>query len=433
MNLKQFKKPIYALLSRGLGLGLQFVMIVFLSRALGAAAMGIYSLFNSWLMIFFSVAEVGNGTSVMRTVSVLNGQQKKHLIRAFVMHALAVVSVAGLLIALLVWWLPVDWIVQLTGDDVPFKIMIMAAIAGIATVIMRVLASALTAMGFINLALTLEKTLLPAAILVLLTAYWLIGQTLTIDAYLIWHILALFFIALLMLVYLIKLTANKTASGEQSPQESAPAALNKSLWSFWGIGIANIVFMNLPFLILPQFASIVETGIFGAAFRLINLGSIVLVTLAAFFGPRFAQLYADKNLAGLRKALRQSQLFSLMVYAPLFLLMMFVPQWLLGLFGDEFVDGAVFLMIMAVGQLINTATGLVGYMMNMMHREKIEFMITLSVLAGVFIMMMILGQIQGVMGIAIAYAIGMAIKNLLSLFFALRHINSLGVIEFEKS
>jgi len=369
----------------------------------------------------------------MRTVSVLNGQQKKHLIRAFVMHALAVVSVAGLLIALLVWWLPVDWIVQLTGDDVPFKIMIMAAIAGIATVIMRVLASALTAMGFINLALTLEKTLLPASILVLLTAYWLIGQTLTIDAYLIWHILALFFIALLMLVYLVKLTANKTASGEQSPQESAPAALNKSLWSFWGIGIANIVFMNLPFLILPQFASIVETGIFGAAFRLINLGSIVLVTLAAFFGPRFAQLYADKNLAGLRKALRQSQLFSLMVYAPLFLLMMFVPQWLLGLFGDEFVDGAVFLMIMAVGQLINTATGLVGYMMNMMHREKIEFMITLSVLAGVFIMMMILGQIQGVMGIAIAYAIGMAIKNLLSLFFALRHINSLGVIEFEKS
>jgi O-antigen/teichoic acid export membrane protein len=227
--------------------------------------------------------------------------------------------------------------------------------------------------------------------------------------------------------------ARGTASAEY---QDTPPLMNRGLPHFWGGGLLNMWLMNMPILLLPQFASAADIGIFGVAYRLILLGTTILVTLASIFGPRFARDYANGDVTGLKQGLRQSQILSLIIYSPMLIAFTFFAEPVLGLFGDEFIAGKELLWIMVAGQLLNTATGLVGFMMNMIHREKQEFYIQLVVTIFVFVLILILGEMYGVMGVAIAYATGVVVKNLSSLVFTQFYLNTMeepGKASYEKS
>ena len=159
--------------------------------------------------------------------------------------------------------------------------------------------------------------------------------------------------------------------------------------------------------------------------RYIALASIILVTLASIFGPRFARDYANRDASALIAGLKQSQLLSVLVFLPILLVFTFFSEQVLGLFGEEFKAGKEILFILVVGQLLNAATGLVGFMMNMIHQEKQEFYIQLATTILLLVMIYLLGSLYGVIGVAIAYAIAIVFKNLASLIFSLYHLNAM--------
>jgi O-antigen/teichoic acid export membrane protein len=407
-----------ALFNRGFGLGLQFAMNIALSRVLGAAGMGVYSLYVSWMMLLGSLAEVGMGNQTLRSVSVLQASQRYQQIRAFIFKVSLFLLSSGLTVLLLVWLLPHELKNRLLETPDVDSLLILAAVAALPFVLMKIFSEALKGLDQVNLALSAEKALLPTLVLLFLGFVYYFSWSLSVQQFIYLHIGLLIFSTLFMLGAFWLYTRH-----DQQP-DCAPASkpFTRSLLPFWGAGLLNVWFMNMPIILLTQFATTADVGVFSVAFRLIAIAATILVTLASIFGPRFARAYASRDIPALRRGLRQSQQLSLLLFIPMAIVLGFFAEPILSLFGEEFRAGREILWILTAGQFVNAATGLVGFLMNMIHQEKQEFYIQLVITVLTTLMIWIMGTQYGVIGVTIAYALGIAFKNLTSLLFSLYHL-----------
>jgi len=418
VNRSVLQKAFNALFSRGIGLVLQLSLTVILGRLLGAAGMGVFSLYTSWMMMFASFADLGMPNHVLRTVSVQDDRNNRNQAISFTLLVIKTLLISGGVVSLLVLLFSDYFVAEDANVDYQY-VLAVAAVSAIAFMIIRILSEALKGIRQVNLALAAETALLPFAALLMLGVLYLYGWDITAQGYLALHLVLMIAVTAFMIWMLLRL---KTQS---QTDDAVPTLFNRGLLPFWGGGLLNMWFMNMPIILLPQFASTEEIGIYGVAFRLIGLASIILVTLASLFGPKFARDYANNDAEALKQGLKHSQILSMLVFIPMLIVFTLFAEPVLGIFGEEFKAGKEILWILVVGQTINAATGLVGFMMNMIHQEKQEFYIHLTTTIMLTPMIFLLGNLYGVIGVAVAYASALVIKNLISLIFSLYHLNAM--------
>ena len=160
-----------------------------------------------------------------------------------------------------------------------------------------------------------------------------------------------------------------------------------------------------------------EVGVFGAAFRTAMLTSFILTSVNSIVAPKFAAFYSQGDMLGLAAMAQKSTKMMIAFAAPILLIFLLAPSWVMEIFGGEFRDGGLLLMIMAVGQFVNVATGSVGYLLIMCGRER--RMRTNTVVVGLLtiILNLILVPIWGALGAALATGISMALLNLGAFYF----------------
>jgi O-antigen/teichoic acid export membrane protein len=432
-------KALPALAVRGGGLGLQIAMTIVIARLLGAEGMGFYTLYATWLVLFADLVSIGMPVYALRTVASLQARSQGGLAGAFVWRVLLVVFLIGALVLLLPWLFATP-MAALVADDASLAPALKIAAAGALLYAgMRILVEALKGAGATQRALFAESAIIPFAVIAVLPVL-IVRERLSPETLLWLHVLAVGLALATALGFWLAIRPRSARGPAEAgaprrgrlkpahpslPAHPAPPVITRALPSLWGGTLLNMAYVSLPILILPHFASVDELGEFGAAFRLINLVTVILVTLAAIFGPQFAAAFALGDAPGLRRLLRRSQQFSLILYGPVFIAFTAFAGPVLGLFGDEFRAAALLLAIMALGQLVNAATGLVGYLLNMMHQEHTEFLILL--VTGILMTagMIAGGLVAGVLGVTIAYSGGLMLKNILSLGFSLRALSIL--------
>ncbi len=408
-----------ALMVRGGGLGLQIAMSVAVARLLGAEGMGLYTLYVTWMVLFADLVSMGMPVYALRTVAALKARGQGNAAGSFVRQALGLVLSVGAVILLLPWWAAGSMARWIAGDVNLASAFQMAAVSAWLFVGLRILTETLKAIGATQRGLFVESAAIPLVILLLLPVL-ILHDCLDGESLLWLHVMA----TGLAFALAAALWRSLCRGLGGVPGESFPA-YSPALWPLWGGALLNVAYVNLPILLLPQFATVEELGQFGVAFRLMNLVTVILVTLAAIFGPQFAAAYALKNAARLRDLLKRSQQFSLLLFAPFLLAFTLLAGPVLSLFGEEFQEAKPLLWILALGQLVNAATGLVGYLLNMMHQERTEFAILLGTGGVMLVCMMITGPVAGVLGVTLAYSAGLMLKNLLSLMFSLQHLRRL--------
>ncbi|GGF62801.1 lipopolysaccharide biosynthesis protein [Alteromonas lipolytica] len=414
------KRPmIQVLLTRSVGLGLQLILTLVMGRYLGAVGVGQYTLYNTWMVTLGCLGDLGLPTLALRNVSVSAERGKYQQIRYYIKQALSRLLLLGGVSALvlIIGSLVIGHFV--TQQSALLPLFQLAVITAVFFIIMRVLSETLKGLGYINLAFSLDTSLLPVLLLLIMGISWLADAPLSVFQLVLCHLL--FSVLIVVIMGLVFFTLiRKAATGDlptEQAQTTTPATTSlftRQLIPIWVGGCLGMLSLNLPVLFLPLYASAEETGIFGVSYRLMLAGTSVLTTLASYYGPVFARAYANQDTQQLKRSLRHSQKVSLMVYLPFFLLFTLFSEPLLALFGDEFTAGASLLGIMVFGQLVNTSTGLVGIMLNMIHREKEEFVIQLGNLIITLILLNVLGALYGVSGIATACAISIGLKNILS-------------------
>jgi O-antigen/teichoic acid export membrane protein len=190
--------------------------------------------------------------------------------------------------------------------------------------------------------------------------------------------------------------------------------------------------------LVVQWSGVLVTGIllteekvalFSVAQRISVLVSFILIAINVVVAPRFSASFANNNINELRlTAISCSRLMIVFAMPILFIIFTF-PEVILGFFGEEYIQAALILKILAIGQFINVVTGSVGYLLNMTGHEKdMRNVVFLSGPVGL-ILALILTPMYGTLGAAIATSIAVASQNLLAVFFVKKRLgfNSLNI------
>ncbi len=169
-------------------------------------------------------------------------------------------------------------------------------------------------------------------------------------------------------------------------------------------------------LIAGAMLSAEEVAQLTAAQRTAMLTSFVLMVVNMVVAPRYARLWKEGNIDRIRYLAKWSTRGMIIMVLPVVAVMVTWPEKVMGLFGEGFEEAAVLLMILAAGQFVNVATGSVGYLLNMSGHERDFNRVTFLSGPTTIGLSVIFCYYFGLIGVAMATALGVALQNLLGLF-----------------
>lgn len=194
--------------------------------------------------------------------------------------------------------------------------------------------------------------------------------------------------------------------------------LQTSIPILW-IKIANVlVSKTSTTLILGVLLTSHEVGVYGMVFRTAALTTFFLGTISNVASPKFAALYDANALAELKTVAHHSAKLTLLAAGPILIPLMTCPGLILKWFGADFSEGAVALMILAVGQLINAATGAVEPLLIMSGYETYVRNNTWVCALFNVLLNLLLIPLWGMNGAAVADSLTIALQNLTASFWA---------------
>ena len=168
---------------------------------------------------------------------------------------------------------------------------------------------------------------------------------------------------------------------------------------------------------------------FAVAQRTALLVTFILMAVNLVVAPRFANMYKQGRTDQLERLALTSVKLMLVFAFPVVLVMLVFPEYIMGLFGPGFRGGALLLQILAIGQLINVATGSVGYLLTMSGHEK--EMRNATLISGPIALGLgfLLTPVFGVTGAAVATSIAIAVQNLVAVWWVRKRLgfNTLAV------
>lgn len=401
---------------------LQFGSVWLIAQTVGIAGVGFYSFYTAWMVVLAALSGFGSATYTIRTVSVLAKKGDFSGIREYLRKIAILLVGTGFLVVLLIWLLGKPFTAWWGFDRILIDQIVWASFGAIAFMLMRLMSETLKALDLLNTAMAIESMLIPFLLIALCAGALLQDASLTVEVVIGSHIAFVLLGSLIMLGYVIK--ATRIQNPLNTPKTDI-SLWNKSMLPMWGSSLLGMLFLNMPLLLLPSFASPEEMGLFAIAYRFVNICITLLMVISGIYGPRFAKEYADYDSAALILSLKQTRWFSMALYAPLFVVFIAAPEWVMGLFGEGFRSGGNLLLAMAMGQLVYASTGLAGLMMNMIHREREEFWITLVATVLMVVLMAGFGSQLSVLGIAIGFGVGLGLKNIMSWWMVNQYLDSM--------
>ncbi|MCU7850754.1 MAG: oligosaccharide flippase family protein [Candidatus Thiodiazotropha sp. (ex Monitilora ramsayi)] len=186
---------------------------------------------------------------------------------------------------------------------------------------------------------------------------------------------------------------------------------------FFIMNLATLVQSTISILIAGWLLTSSELGLFKSSEQTAMLISFVLIVINAILPPRFAHLFNQGKLHELELLGRQGARFGILLASPLIIACLFFPYWVLGIIGEDFKDAAPLLQILGIAQLINLATGSVGFMLSMTGHERIMRNISwISSIIGILLLFLLIPLFSAI-GAAVSLAVILITQNLIALYF----------------
>ena len=211
----------------------------------------------------------------------------------------------------------------------------------------------------------------------------------------------------------------------------APVYGIRAIFSFsmvsWVSTLASTGLIWADTLILAAMTTDRDVGVYNVATRLVMLAVFVMAPINAAFSPQIAHLHHTGNMQGLALSYKAATGWIVRLSLPAFVLLIVFPQDLLRLFGNEFRAAAAVTAVLAVGQLVNAATGPCGTLLNMSGKVAVNMADNLGVLAlNVALNVWLIPEL-GILGAALAWSISLVCVNVLRVLQVHRY---LGVLPF---
>ncbi len=191
-------------------------------------------------------------------------------------------------------------------------------------------------------------------------------------------------------------------------KRSAPMAISAA--SF-------LLMQSLDVLMLKQFDNYAVVAIYSVAVKLTLLLSVALASVNAVLAPKIAEDYNLKDLNSLALKVKKSTRLIFFSTAPAIFILALSAEWILSWFGPVYGAAKTPLLILLLGQAVNTLCGSVGVYLNMTNKQKAFQWIVASALVLNVALNANLIPVYGMNGAAWATASSMMAWNIIAVIY----------------
>lgn len=174
---------------------------------------------------------------------------------------------------------------------------------------------------------------------------------------------------------------------------------------------------SLDILMLTKFTNYETVAFYASAVKLTMIISIVLASVNTVMGPQIAEFFASGKMNKLKENIKKGTRLIFFITFPLILVLALLSSFALGIFGEEYKAAKYALLILLIGQIINTLCGSVGIYLNMTGKQNIFQIILISALFLNVILNFILIPKIGMIGAAIATSTSMILWNIIAVIY----------------
>lgn len=383
-----------------------FLYSVFLTRVLSAEDLGRFFLGFTILNFLVIVAVLGYDFAIWRYVAIFMGRNEPDKARGVVVSSLSVTVPAGILVGL-TWYLGGDWLgTTVFSDDNQGLVFRMFAIALPFMVVARVLNAStqgLRKMHYQVISKDLGEQVVRFAMSAALVTFGLMG---VLGA----NIIAA--VATLLLAFWF-LQMNLPIVGRHHPVEKQLKLVTAFSFPLIFSTIFGYLFVWVDTVILGYYMGASDVGLYSVAARVAILGTLVLTAFNTMFSPVISDLHSRQEGEMLSSLFKFVTKWVVTISLPVFILVILFAKPALMIFGEGFVAAASALMILALGQFVNSATGPVGGMVTMSGRPYLDLANNLAaVLANIGLCLLLIPR-WGMVGAATANAVAIGGINVI--------------------
>jgi O-antigen/teichoic acid export membrane protein len=164
-------------------------------------------------------------------------------------------------------------------------------------------------------------------------------------------------------------------------------------------------------IVLAIYLTTTDLGVYSIALTLTAFVPTILMSVNAIFTPIISQLHTENRMMELKKYYQASCKYIFTLTFPFIVFLIVFNQPILNVFGEEFKLGGQVLILLLIGQVINTGTGSVGMMLNMTGLERVSRNSTLITAILSMIGYLILIPKYGLIGIGIVKLLAMIFQG----------------------
>jgi len=397
-----------------IGMGLAYAFTILLTRKYGASAFGLYALALVVMSITSMISRLGVDTAAVKMLPSFFKLKHEGKSIGFYIRGGALVLSLSILFSIFLYF-SADFVSQNIFDKPKLGAYIqLFAIAVLPFSITQYHSEVLRGLGFPSLQVLFKSVLLPAVgVGVLGVAYFMDRMDLAISLIYVIAISVVCLISFGFIFWAMRSTKALTLSKESNESVSYREIFKLSLPMFF---FASTMMMAewVNTIMLGMLADEADVGVYRVIVRISTLNILVLTAINTVIAPRIAGLFAQGNTHALKDEVIKATKLIFWLSLPVQIFLFVFGGWLLGIFGKGFDTGLVPLYVVLVGQLVNSATGPVGQVLNMTNGQV--FLSWMSILRVIFIIIMnlILIPLYGLLGVAISILASKFLMNLIN-------------------
>ena len=160
-----------------------------------------------------------------------------------------------------------------------------------------------------------------------------------------------------------------------------------------------------------------ELGIYNIAFKIANLGMLIIVSISTIITPKIAQLYGENNFEELKKTIQAATRLVSILTIPAVIIIIVFNKMILSFFSPEAIVGGNALIILILGILINAMAGNGDQILNMTNNQNILRNIILICFISNVLLCIVLISFYGILGAAIASLFTNLLLNILCVYY----------------
>lgn len=353
----------FAVALRAFGAILALILNVAIGRLLGPEGAGLYYLGLAVCTLSAVVVRLGIDQALLRQISTFATRREWGRAVGLFHRGFVTVAATAILAALLIALTAPLLADQVFGKPRMSEILISIAPCIVTFALMTVVAESLKGLSRFKDAMLVSGVIYPAVALV---AIWPLATTLGASG----AVFSYFLGTLSAVGWGLVVWRRHVKSYAVSTVYEG-----RDLWSvsskLWVMAlVSNALLPWGPILLLGAVGTSIDTGLFGAALRLSVVISFFHTAAYSVVAPTFARLIEAGDFLGLQRVACRFSLVIFGLSAPFIFAMILAGESIMGLFGGEFVEGALALQILAVGQGVNVLIGAVGLLLMMSGHER---------------------------------------------------------------